>query len=67
MELISYLRKYRIGEDFTDNDISNCLSQIDIYTKHNKELESSLAKDLKPFRSYLLSLRRSRIIEEIFK
>jgi hypothetical protein len=67
MELISYLRRYRLNGDFTNDDISHCLSEIDIYTKHNKDLESSLARDLKPFRSYLLSLRRSRIIDEILK
>jgi hypothetical protein len=65
--LMAFLRRYRKGIDFTDGEIIYCLKQIESYDKFNKEIDSKLAKDLIPFKSYLISLRRLRNIDKILK
>ena len=66
--LMAFLRRYRKRtSEFTDGEIIYCLKQIESYDKFNREIDSKLAKDLIPFKSYLISLRRSRNIDKILK
>ena len=48
-----------------DGEITYCLSQIVRYELNNKELDSKLAIRLKSFKSELLSIKRSRKLNDI--
>lgn len=63
LALISFLRKKR--ESMKDGEIIYCLSQIERYELNNKEFDSKLAIRLKSFKSELISIKRSRKLNDV--